>query len=106
LVRALKLFVDDLRDPPDESWDVARNFHTAIYLLDNHYYDTVSLDHDIASFYGSQEMTGRHVLGWLVERKVCNLGTVPRVVMVHSANPVGRETMDADIARHWPDNQI
>ncbi len=93
-----KLYVDDLRDIPDSSWDVARNFHVAITMLETNQYDHVSLDHDIASFYGLREMTGRDVLNWLIFRKNDGL-PVPTTVVVHSANPVARSTMDADCER-------
>lgn len=96
----MKLYVDDLRDAP-EGWDIARNFHQAICMLETGKYDTVSLDHDIASFYGNKEMTGRDVLNWMIACKVegkLNWNTVT----VHSANPVGRQTMLEDIARYFP----
>lgn len=96
-----KLYVDDLRDVP-EGWDCARNFHEAIVMLEKIEYDVVSLDHDIASFYGNKEMTGRDILNWLIDRKVNNGGHVPVTVLVHSVNPVGCATMEEDIARWWP----
>lgn len=98
-----KLWVDDVRPVPDETWDVARNFHTAIYLLDNNYYDEVSLDHDlgIESFYGDRELTGRDILNWLIWRvSVTNL-PVPRLVRCHSANPVASKTMIEDCKRFF-----
>lgn len=92
-----KLYVDDLRECP-QGWDVARNFHTAIVMLEMTEYDIVSLDHDIASFYGNKEMTGRDILNWLIARKMDGHYT-PNCVKVHSANPVGCETMEIDIKR-------
>ncbi len=97
-----KLFVDDERFPVDGTWDIARSFHEAIYILERHNYGTVSLDHDIQSFYGSREMTGRDILNWLIERKM-QRGHVPAKVIVHSQNPVGRATMELDIKQHWPE---
>ena len=99
-----RLYVDDLRPCP-KGWDVARNFHQAIIMLERggyggFPYDEVSLDHDIASIYGNKEMTGRDILNWLIARKVEGL-PVPAVVKVHSANPVGCATMEADIKRYW-----
>lgn len=100
-----RLYVDDLRPCP-AGWDVARNFHEAIFMLEQacifgEGYDEVSLDHDIASFYGNKEMTGRDILNWLIMQKLEGF-TVPTVVRVHSANPVGVQTMEEDIARYWP----
>ena len=94
-----RLYVDDLRPCPT-GWIVARNFHEAINLLSNFQFVEVSLDHDIASFYGNKEMTGRDILNWLIARKLDGHYTPP-IVRVHSANPVGCETMDQDIKRYW-----
>lgn len=96
----MKLYVDDLRDVP-EGWHVARNFHQAICMLETGKYDTVSLDHDIASFYGNKEMTGRDVLNWMIAAKIDGTHEF-KTVTVHSANPVGRATMLEDIAKYWP----
>lgn len=63
-------------------------------------YDEVSLDHDIASFYGNKEMTGNDVLQYLIMRKLDGHHT-PSVVHVHSANPVGVKKMKEDIARFF-----
>lgn len=96
-----KLYVDDIRPCP-EGWTLARSFHEAIYILDTEWVTEVSLDHDLGedSFYGNKEMTGRDILNWLIDRKVHNKD-VPSVVRVHSANPVGCATMEADIKRYW-----
>lgn len=95
-----KLYVDDLRSPPDDTWDVARNFHKAISMLEDEIYDIVSLDNDIASFYGNREMMGYDILQWLI---MCKLEghTVPSTVLVHSANPVQHEKMQQDIDRYF-----
>lgn len=98
-LRIRRLYVDDLRPCPD-GWDVARNFHEAIVKLETREYDEVSLDHDIASFYGNKEMTGRDILNWLIARKLEGDNT-PEIVRVHSANPVGCATMEEDINRYW-----
>lgn len=95
-----KLYVDDLREAP-EGWDVARNFHKAIVMLEETEYDEVSLDNDIASFYGNREMMGYDILQWLIMRKLEGF-KVPSIVRVHSANPVQREKMRQDIDRYFP----
>lgn len=99
----LGLYVDDLRDPPEGDgieWIVTRNFHMAICWLEGTPFKVVSLDHDIASFYGNKEMTGRDILNWLIARKLEG-GYTPAIVRVHSANPVGCATMEEDIQRYW-----
>lgn len=94
-----KLYVDDVRPCP-EGWEVARSFHEAIVMLEDNHYDEVSLDHDIASFYGNKEMTGYDVLQYLIMKKMDG-HPVPRLIHVHSANPVGVKKMQEDIDRHW-----
>lgn len=101
------LYVDDdaiNRNPPEDGnrWVRAFNFHRAVTALDLFEYDIVSLDHDIASFYGNKEMTGRDILSWMIEQKVMHGRFQNTEVRVHSANPVGRKTMLEDIAKHFP----
>ena len=99
-----KLWVDDEREIPDNSWDRAYSFHEAIFKLDLLQYDEVSLDHDLASFYGYTEMTGYHIVQWLVQRKMDG-EHVPSKVAVHSANPVGRDNMQALIDKHLTEKE-
>lgn len=99
----LCLWVDDERPQPEHSertWMAATSFHRAIVLLEKHDFDEVSLDHDIASFYGNKEMTGYDIVMWLVQRKVDGMYHVPPVIKVHTANPVGRDNMQATIDRY------
>jgi len=97
------LYVDDLRTLPEsypsDKWDVARSFHEAIYLLEKYDYEILSLDHDIASFYGAREMTGYDIALWLAQRKQDNKH-VPSTILVHSANPVGRDNILSTIDRY------
>ena len=95
-----KLYVDDVRPCP-EGWDLALNFHQAITMLEATEYAEVSLDHDLGSYYGNKEMTGRDILNWLIMVKIQG-GYTPPIVHVHSANPAGRDTMVPDIAKHFP----
>jgi hypothetical protein len=94
------LYVDDVRLPPPNTdstkWILATTWHQAVYFLDTYRYDTVSLDHDLGCFYGNVEMTGRHIVGWLIQRKANEL-YVPPSVLVHSANSVGANVMREDI---------
>jgi len=98
------LWVDDNREIPDDlaeqEWCCARSFHEAIFKLELLEFEEVSLDHDIASFYGNKELTGYDILMWLVNRKLDGL-YVPATVRVHSANPVGVERMEATIKKYW-----
>lgn len=89
------LYVDDIRDLPKiygSEWTLARSFHEAICKLELIDFESIDLDHDLASFYGNIEMTGVHILLWLIERRNNGL-FVPKYYYVHSANPVGAENM-------------
>lgn len=97
------LWVDDMRPVPDRlierGWCWARSFHEAILKLELMNFDEISLDHDLGSFYGNKEMTGQDIVWWLVQRKGQDK-FIPRVVHVHSANPVGHHAMVETIKRH------
>jgi hypothetical protein len=84
----MKLFVDDERQPPDDTWTVVRSAPAAIgeYLCSIYTPEALSLDHDL----GKNVPTGYDVAVW-VERQVYLDGMIPpKVLKVHSANPVGR----------------
>lgn len=89
----MKLFVDDLRDPPDDTWTVARTSTEALVILQSGaQVDELSLDHDLGG-----EDTSRPIVLWLAEH-----GGWPAVVRVHSANPVGVEWLEGMIERYGP----
>lgn len=98
----MSLWVDDQRPIPADlvarGWCGARSFHEAIFKLELFEFEEVSLDHDLASFYGNKEMTGMDIVWWLVTRKQQGL-YVPPVIHVHSANPVGHAWMVDAIKR-------
>ena len=50
-----KLFIDDVRQAPDNSWTIARTITEAIRLLATQYWDIVSIDHDYGGIYKKNE---------------------------------------------------
>lgn len=44
----MKLWVDDIRNAPDESWTVARTVTSAIRAIARFEFESISLDHDIS----------------------------------------------------------
>ena len=44
----MKLWVDDIRNAPDDSWTVARTVLSAIRAIHRYEFDEISLDHDIS----------------------------------------------------------
>lgn len=97
-----RLWVDDERPIPknySEEWTRAHSFHEAIMKLELMDICEVSLDHDIASFYGYTEMNGVHIVQWMIQRKMDGY-EVPSIIHVHSANPIGADNMRKLIERY------
>lgn len=94
-----KLWIDDLRDPPDDSWEVVRTAHRALCLLEDNEYEEVSFDNDLGfdSLYGNKMLEGRNILGWLRARQANGL-YVPPALNAHTSNPDALIAMESDIA--------
>jgi len=93
----MKLWVDDLREPPDGSWLIARSSRAAIEALRSGWFDQLSLDHDLGG-----DDTGYVVALWLEEHP----HLAPAMMRCHSANPVGHDRIQAafdSILRRKPD---
>ena len=99
----MKLYVDDIRDAPDESWTLVRTITEAIRLI-SMFSDTmteISLDHDIShevridgqyrpfpspeTYQPVAYFIGELYKGYRVEDK-------PKVIL-HTANPIGASSM-------------
>ena len=102
------LFLDDVRVPNDEKWQVVRSYdelvaHIRLNGLEN--YEVISLDHDLVftamveyytnakenykiNYDNIQEKTGLDCAKWLVAESM-NTGIPIPQVFVHSANPIG-----------------
>ena len=105
----MKLWLDDIRTPPDDTWLWVKTAEDAITWLKTGSVTEASLDHDLAMLHYasalhptlgkiSKEMTGYDVVKWMVEHNVW-----PRVVRVHSMNPVGAAAMRQLIQRWKPE---
>lgn len=97
----IKLFVDDIRNPPDDSWVVARTVTEAIRMLATQDVGVVSLDHDIQH---GVEVAGCHIAFTCMEtfepvaRFICALASSDlqcelATIVLHTANPVGARKM-------------
>jgi len=84
----MKLWLDDMRPAPDDSWLRVTTALDAIKLLTRLEFIEVSLDHDL----GLEPQTGYDVLTWIekciVEREVFGIlkPKIP-ILKVHTANP-------------------
>jgi hypothetical protein len=95
----MKIWVDDLRPPPDDSWtwyktsteviedfaNLSNNWHRISDVV-----SVMSLDHDLGD-----EDTTRGIVLWCCHKK-----DWPKEVRVHSANPVGIEWLEGMIERY------
>lgn len=90
----MKLWIDDIRMPPDNDWEWAKTAHDAVRLLRLHWNEIneVSFDHDL----GENSRTGYDILIW-IERRCARGKKFPALMFTHSANPVGRANMQAAI---------
>lgn len=87
----MKLFIDDIRDAPDDSWTVVRTITEAIRLLATQSVTEISLDHDISHMVSVGDV-GRpfpcketfEAVAWFLWQ-----GTYQGKVTIHSANPIG-----------------
>lgn len=90
----MKLFLDDVRDAPDDTWMVFRDVPTFLLHARNaEPTDILSLDHDLGE---ESKLTGYDTIAQL-EMEVITQGLwcvhgMP-TILIHSANPVGRDRM-------------
>jgi hypothetical protein len=97
-----KLWVDDIRTPPDSSWHWALDSAEAIDMLRSCFtvypvdYQLMSLDHDLGG-----DDTTRSIVLWLCE----NPEYWPNEVQVHSSNPPGKFWLEEMIKRYHPSNE-
>ena len=93
----MKIWVDDLRPPPDDSWEWAKTslealgwlWHVRMCYEDCHI-EVMSLDHDLGG-----DDTTRPIVLWMCENNFW-----PDEVVVHSANPVGIDWLEGMIERY------
>lgn len=94
------LWIDDIRNPPDDSYDIARTYDDAIRMLSTHQYEEVYFDHDLADFKDGKERTGYDVAVWLAERKHADGLYIPQRYFLLTANPTGRQRIQGVIDRY------
>jgi hypothetical protein len=102
----MKLWHDDVRRPPDDSWTWARDNRTAVWwLLDRrlngYHVEEASLDHDL----GAETTDGAEIQSYLARgqspdgdgvdlvKAMIALRIVPPKVTIHSWNPDGASYM-------------
>lgn len=102
-----KLYLDDIRIPQTEGWDIVRNYDDFVaWIRLNGVPDEVSFDHDLADIHYDpktwtqgfkyHEETGYDAAKWLGQYCIENDIPFPKW-NVHSANPVGKANIEAYI---------
>ena len=98
-----KMFLDDLRQPPDNTWIVVRSYDTAVeYVRVFGMPETISFDHDLGL-----DKTGYDFAKFIVDLDLdLNVFTPEFRFYVHSANPVGasniKNLLDGYLAFKFP----
>lgn len=94
-IKLKKLFLDDVRIPKTEGWEIVRNYDDFIKWIDeNGLPDVISFDHDLSDISDmAKEKTGYDAAKWVCEYCWVNGIPIPDY-NVHSANPVGRDNIN------------
>lgn len=95
----MKLYLDDLRTPVDESFVIVRSFDEAVrFVRLNGVPEFISFDHDLgADKNGWPLPTGYDFAKWLVNSDLDRAIRIPQnfSFKVHSQNPVGAKNIEA-----------
>lgn len=91
----VRVFLDDLRSPPDGTWVVVRTAQAALDLLKAGGVSEISLDNDL----GDGEPEGYTVANWIERQTFMNPDFRVPKVRVHSANAVARARMTFIVER-------
>jgi hypothetical protein len=102
----IKLYIDDLRQPPDNTWVVTRSYQETVdYIETNGLPATISFDHDLGL-----EESGYDIAKWIVEQMLDKKLDFPEGFSyhVHSANPVGKQNIEClldNFAKYHTENK-
>lgn len=92
------IFLDDMRSPPSEEWELARDpfkaYESILNAHDAGQAIIISLDHDL----GENIPTGYDLLNWLERDIATQDNFLPDISFrIHSGNPVGCTNMERAI---------
>jgi hypothetical protein len=94
-----RLFIDDLRDPIDADWRIARTSAEAIGMLEDLGCPSeISFDHDLGG-----DDTAMSVVKRLIDLDLdvgCTFIPATFIYSIHSANPVGRENIQGLLCQY------
>lgn len=90
----MKVFLDDMRSPPDMTWTLVRSYDEFVNLIQsNNLITHLSFDHDL----GDEVHDGYNATKWFVELAMDNkeIALNLKIVIAHSDNTPGRENIAA-----------
>lgn len=89
----INVFLDDRR-PSYPGYKLARTAEQAINYLRADKVNVISLDYDL----GTPPVTGLDVVRFMVDQRI-----YPKLIIIHSANPIGRRRMYRLLAANKPE---
>lgn len=98
-----KLWVDDIRQAPDDTWMVARSITSAVNAIQHFEFEEISLDHDISHQVSVGELSRPYPcpecfcpVAWLLKEKMWGREASERPrITIHTSNPVGAVELEA-----------
>lgn len=95
----MKLWLDDRRTPPDQSWTWVRSVPQAIRAMETGTVTDASLDHDLGlDRAGRQHQVGSDLVDWMADHECWPSAAIA----IHSADVGGVRYMVALIEREAP----
>ena len=95
----MRLYLDDIREPKDDSFVIVRNYDEAIeFIKQNGIPSYISFDHHLGcDNNGDLLKSGYDFAKWLVDMDIDGIYSFPDDFKfnVHSANPIGRNNIEA-----------
>ena len=99
-----KLYLDDIRNLPDDSYYLVRTYEEAVnYVKENGIPSFISFDHDLGLDENNQiAKTGFDFAKWLVEMDIDKIFLFPEnfSFYVHSSNSVGKENIHSYLTNY------
>lgn len=98
----MKLYIDDIRTPPDDSWNICRTVLSAVGALDMFWEQItdIALDHDISHQIVMGEMSRPFACPETFEVVARHIAVLKKLhpdssptLSIHTSNPVGAEKM-------------
>ena len=109
----MKLWIDDIRNAPNDTWTVARSVTEAIRAIARFRFSEISIDHDIAHEVTKQD---GHTLTHSCDECFCAVvyfigerflhRTNSPTITLHSANPEGAKEMKAILEEYDLNSEI